>query len=1513
MANTNTVNIAFRTDGAGKIVTDTGKVTGATKRMGDSAKKAGTSMSSLAGKLKGLAVMLAAGFGIKQAISSAVEFKHSIMEVSTLVDTSTVSMARYEEEIKSLAVEVGQSTQDLTKGLYQVISAGVATEDAMTILAASAKVAVAGITTTEKAVLALTKALNIYGLEASQVTFISDLFFKTVERGQITFPELASQVGRILPFARALGVEMEDALAVFAGMTTVLGRAEQAATALEATFRAFITSGQKFRDIGIDIRKVLAEEGLVGALKRLKEVTGGDAEKLRELGIETEALRGVLGLFGGKLEDVERNLKEMEVAAGSAGKAFRKMAMGAHFAMAVIRARFDVFAAEAGKTFLPIIEQILKSGISVLDAFSALWAVLSSFPLGVIEFFRNLRTEMEKTREEADQFADPTPFEELWAFLGRWGKDTLAVFTHFGKSTANAFAVMVIDIIAILNGLINVSKPIGEVLVGIFTLDSERIKKGWADWKDTAADTVADLYSIAAAGFKGIGDSYDDMIKKMQKTRGLPEIVGAVTREVKTLEKTMAAIRKEADAFVKDVYGSLKSTEEIRLLDASIQAAIDKMTLSQQELILKQAEAWRKAGADQIKIQQWVNLELKKLDDARLEDIKKLNAGIQDMIDQMTLSQRELVSKQAEAWKEAGADRVLIQEWVNLELKKLDDERLKDVEKFADAIVKELWGTYDTVEKKTEELGRTTEDVFAMMRYDAGTTANNLVYSFETMFFDGFKNGLDSLLDYFKRFLVRLASTALAQRIIIPVQTALTGAGTTGAGVSGMGKLAGFMPFLGAGMVGAGIGTMLGDSTGNMIGGAIGSMLASTAFAQSMLAGVVATVGTSLGLTFAVSGAILGPIGIAIGALLGSIIGKLFSGKDKIPSTELVYRPEDQYAEPGFWVKGIEEMGEEFSNAVIPAMDTLRSELMDFVESIGGDLSKFYEKFLTGSTELDKDLNLEQLLKKWAGQYAEFVTQIDFTQFQKSGEDLVDTIDRIISSVTAFDDVMESFDNYISAIQDQYDAIALWKDQMTAADEQINELKDSLRETTDPADALNYASQLKQAIYDKYLMEKQFVENLAASIEQLKVEMVNFTISMQQKISGLTGDFTALIETITLAAFQTMGGSQKLLQPGAFKSLADLQQFIGYLDQWLAANIAAIQKSYQARIAALQSEKEAIQEAYEARTDALREELDLLQEQLEVARAWEGVLNQVKDLIFNLTTSTASPADIFERLNFARSEMDRIKALYEAEADPLKKAEYSSQLANLIQEYLGLAQEAFQRPSPEYQAIYGEMIGWLEELQTYAREHGGNIESIEEQIKNINEEMKAIQEAMRDQLESIDAEIKSLNDQMNAEIEAFKEASVKYYEWAMNEGIRLYQEKIDDLSEKLGDILGDKTMEEYLADLQLAAVTELIYIRDLLANIFANLFPNMPVPEYQSGGLVGRTGLAYVHQGETVIPAGQSAGAGNTTIQFNQTININDTKDLDEEKIAELSAEEVIRQLKYDKGRALVQDIVARR
>ena len=324
---------------------------------------------------------ITAGYGA--IIKSSMAFEAALADVSTLVDTNTVSMKAFEEQIINMAPQVQKSTTEMANGLYQVVSAGIDTASSMDVLRVSAKAAVAGITDTFTSVDIITTGLNAYGKAASEAEQVSDVLFQTVKLGKTTFGELANFLGPVLPLANALHISFEEVGAAMSTMTASGIRTDVAATALRATFSSLIQNASKFRAIGIDVIKVAGEEGLTGVMDRLKEATGGDIEKIQKLIPNVRALAAVLTITGAGADKFTADLIAMKNASGSMSEAFDKQAETTKAAWNEMKAQFSSFAASVGKGLLPVVKTVLKFGSWLMKfirvAFSNVGIILGEF------------------------------------------------------------------------------------------------------------------------------------------------------------------------------------------------------------------------------------------------------------------------------------------------------------------------------------------------------------------------------------------------------------------------------------------------------------------------------------------------------------------------------------------------------------------------------------------------------------------------------------------------------------------------------------------------------------------------------------------------------------------------------------------------------------------------------------------------------------------------------------------------------------------------------------------------------------------------------------------------------------------------------------------------------------------------------------------------------------------------------------------------------------------------------
>lgn len=210
-------------DSFGNVTSQKLKVAGdKMKELGDKVSAAGEKISSFGTNLttKVSAPITAVGTA---SVVAAVNFEDAIAKLSTIADTTEqtgVPLEQLKDQIMDLSNETGISASEIADNVYNAISAGQDTANAVSFVENATTLAKAGFTSSASALDILTTAMNAYGLEASDVSRVSDVLINTQNLGKTTVNELASSMGKIIPTAKANGVELEDLAGAYAVMTS---------------------------------------------------------------------------------------------------------------------------------------------------------------------------------------------------------------------------------------------------------------------------------------------------------------------------------------------------------------------------------------------------------------------------------------------------------------------------------------------------------------------------------------------------------------------------------------------------------------------------------------------------------------------------------------------------------------------------------------------------------------------------------------------------------------------------------------------------------------------------------------------------------------------------------------------------------------------------------------------------------------------------------------------------------------------------------------------------------------------------------------------------------------------------------------------------------------------------------------------------------------------------------------------------------------------------------------------
>lgn len=229
----------------------------------------------------------AAGLMFSESVVLAGEFEDQLRTINTVAQLSEADLDAVGDQIQQLARDSGKGTADLTAAYYDLVSAGVPAEQAMSVLRNSATLATGALSTTGESVDLITSALNAYGMDASESALLTDIFALAVQNGKVTAAELASSIAQIAPIAASAGVEIEAVAAGYASLTAKGVPAAQASTQMRSAISALLTPNEKLnalqRQTGINFAELARDQGLSVALEELRKATEGNATALDAL------------------------------------------------------------------------------------------------------------------------------------------------------------------------------------------------------------------------------------------------------------------------------------------------------------------------------------------------------------------------------------------------------------------------------------------------------------------------------------------------------------------------------------------------------------------------------------------------------------------------------------------------------------------------------------------------------------------------------------------------------------------------------------------------------------------------------------------------------------------------------------------------------------------------------------------------------------------------------------------------------------------------------------------------------------------------------------------------------------------------------------------------------------------------------------------------------------------------------------------------------------------------------
>ena len=327
---------------------------------------------------------------------AAAEFETNVAMVSTVADTTVLSAGELSAQISDLSMDTARNVNELADASYNAISAGVATEAAVATVGEASKLATAGFTSSSSALSVLTTTLNAYGLEASEVTNISDSLVTSQNLGVLTIDQMASSMGKAISTASAYSVDLYNLESGYISLTKAGISVEESTTYISSMFNELGSAGSNVATIiteetGMSFGQLMnAGYTLADVLDIVYESAGRDGEAMMNLWGSAEAGKAANAIINQGLDTFNSNLEKLANSAGTTQAAYEAMTNTTAFSTERMENSFNNLSIAIGDDLNPVISQFQNGIADITDGFTklinehpAITAVLVGVTVGV--------------------------------------------------------------------------------------------------------------------------------------------------------------------------------------------------------------------------------------------------------------------------------------------------------------------------------------------------------------------------------------------------------------------------------------------------------------------------------------------------------------------------------------------------------------------------------------------------------------------------------------------------------------------------------------------------------------------------------------------------------------------------------------------------------------------------------------------------------------------------------------------------------------------------------------------------------------------------------------------------------------------------------------------------------------------------------------------------------------------------------------------------------------------------
>ncbi len=542
-----TVNYGEAVKGIDEVSSKAGNLASS---LGKTMQDAGDKISSVGKSIAPVSV--AVGGVLAVSTKSASDFTDGMAKMSTLFETTKVDVGQLSKEFIGLSNETGRSATELAEAGYQALSASVPVEKLGGFVKTSANLAKVGFTDTATAVDVMTTAINAYGMETEDADKIANNLVRTQNLGKTTVDELASSMGKIIPTASSMNVDLNNLCTTYVSLTKQGISTAEATTYANSMLNEMGDSGTTVGGIlkdqtGKSFQELMADGYSLGdVLVILQDYANGTGTNFNELWGSSEAGKAAIAILNAGVDDFNGTLAEMGSTADVVGEGLAKL---------------DTPSEKVNKA----LNQVKNSGIELGNVFLTALAPTITTVADVIERATTWFSGLDDGTK--------TVIATVMAFIAALGPVLIIGGQIIGGigtaiTAVSSIAGVVSTVVGFVSstlipGIAAVVSSIGLVPIAIAALVAGIVAAGIAIWQnwDTIKEKAAELWGNVKEKFNAIKDAITDAFSKAKDAvvGKVEEIKANVSEGWENMKATVSSKMEEWKSNVSNKLNEIKT------------------------------------------------------------------------------------------------------------------------------------------------------------------------------------------------------------------------------------------------------------------------------------------------------------------------------------------------------------------------------------------------------------------------------------------------------------------------------------------------------------------------------------------------------------------------------------------------------------------------------------------------------------------------------------------------------------------------------------------------------------------------------------------------------------------------------------------------------------------------------------------------------------------------------------------------------------------------------------------